>query len=75
MIDPETTRQILCVGDEVWLPVDGASICTITEQDYQALADGKISTADLRPVNEIVLRQQVQGGPFKSKAGTRRAKA
>ena len=41
---------------ETWCGVDNASICLISKEEYEALADGIINTGELKPVFDLVLR-------------------
>lgn len=53
----KNTVAILINDDgETWCGVDGASICLITEGQYEALIDGIINTGELKPIFELGLR-------------------
>jgi hypothetical protein len=58
----KNTVAILINDDgETWGGVDGASICLITDKQYEALADGLISTGELKPILELGLRDYTEG--------------
>jgi len=46
---------------ETWCGVDGTSICLISREEYEALADGIIDTGDLKPILELGLRDYTEG--------------
>ena len=51
------TIPILVMDDgETWSGVDGASICLITEDQYNDLIDGTTQLEDLAPIFELGLR-------------------
>jgi hypothetical protein len=51
------TQAILVMDDgETWGGVDGASICIITEDQYNDLIDGKEDAASINPIFEMGLR-------------------
>jgi len=43
-----------------WCGVDGASVCLISREEYEALADGIIDTGELKPVFELGLRDYTE---------------
>lgn len=47
---------------ETWGGVDGASICIISVEEYEALSDGIIDASDLKPMFEMGLRDYTRGG-------------
>ena len=51
------TYAILVLNDgETWGGVDGASICIITEDQYNDLIDGREDAASINPIFEMGLR-------------------
>lgn len=51
------TIPILIMDDgETWGGIDGASICLITEDQYNDLIDGKEDPASINPIFEMGLR-------------------
>lgn len=51
------TQAILVLDDgETWSGIDGASICLITEDQYNDLIDGKEDAASINPIFEMGLR-------------------
>ena len=51
------TIPILVMDDgETWSGVDGASICLLTEDQYNDLVDGTTQLEDLAPIFELGLR-------------------
>jgi hypothetical protein len=51
------THAILVMDDgETWSGVDGASICIITDRQYNELIDGTTQLEDLGPIFELGLR-------------------
>ena len=58
----KNTVAILITDDgETWGGVDGASICLISREEYESLADGIIDTGDLKPILELGLRDYTEG--------------
>lgn len=59
MTDKDNNKpvQIIVIEGETWAPVDGASICTITADEFERLRDGEIRPRDLKPISEITLRK------------------
>ena len=58
------THAILVMDDgETWGGVDGASICIITDRQYNDLIDGKEDPASLNPIFEMGLRDYTLGCP------------
>lgn len=54
------THAILVLSDgSTWSTIQGASLCIITEQEMQALEDGDICPADLKPLAEILLSNAI----------------
>lgn len=49
-------KIIACFDNDMWCNIDGTSICIITDEDYNNLESGKITTGDLIPVGEICLK-------------------
>jgi hypothetical protein len=47
---------------ETWGGVDGASICIISVEEYEALSDGIIDASDLKPMFEMGLRDYTRDG-------------
>ena len=61
---PTTTHAILVMDDgETWGGVDGASICIITDRQYNDLIDGKEDADSLNPIFEMGLRDYTLGCP------------
>ena len=57
----KNTVAILINDDgETWGGVDGASICLISREEYEALADGIIDTGELKPILELGLRDYTE---------------
>ena len=57
-------RAILVMDDgETWSGVDGASICLITDRQYNDLIDGKEDPASINPIFEMGLRDYTLGCP------------
>lgn len=55
------TVQIVVLNDgETWSTISGCSVCSITEEDYQALQNGDIGAAQLEPISEIALNDCTQ---------------
>lgn len=51
------TQAILVLNDgETWSEIDGASICIITEDQYNDLIDGKEDASSINPIFEMGLR-------------------
>jgi hypothetical protein len=46
----------IVVLDDVWMGSDDASICIITEEEYEKLCDGEIRARDLNPIHEFTLK-------------------
>jgi hypothetical protein len=54
---------ILVMDDgETWGGVDGASICIISVEEYEALSDGIIDVSWLKPMFEMGLRDYTRDG-------------
>lgn len=50
-------HAIVVLNDgETWSTVAGSSICIITDEEMQALIDGDITTVDLTPISELMLK-------------------
>lgn len=47
--------QIIIIEGEAWGPLDGASICTVTEQQYDDLCQGLVKPRHIKPLSEVVL--------------------
>ena len=47
---------IVLADGETWQYIGGQSICTITDEEFDLLSDGKIDARDLNPVSEIQLK-------------------
>jgi len=48
---------VLVMDDGVtWSTPDGSSLCLVTVEEYEALADNLIDPSDLNPVLELVIR-------------------
>ena len=54
------TVSIVVLAD-VWMTLEDASICVITEEEFDALGEGKIRTRDLAPLHEFTLKDIAQG--------------
>ena len=51
------TRTIIVLSDEeTWNEIDGCSICIVTEEQFNELADDRIDVRDLTPLAEIGLK-------------------
>lgn len=50
------TRTILAIDHHSWYDLDGCSICTITEDDYNKLVGGTKSVGQITPLSEISLK-------------------
>lgn len=53
-------KIIACFDNDMWCDVSGTSLCFITDEDYNKLVSGEITTGDLVPMGEVVL----QGNTF-----------
>jgi|DEB19_MinimDraft_3_1074340.scaffolds.fasta_scaffold27018_2 hypothetical protein len=51
------TILILADGD-TWETIDGQSICTINDEEFRDLCDGRITPGDLHPIAEIAFKNQ-----------------
>lgn len=53
-----TTRfvTILALSNDLFCRIDGASICTITQEDYDRLCSGEVDVSEIYPVAEVILR-------------------
>lgn len=50
-------KTIIILSDgTTWNTIDGCSICTITDEDFDKLCDDKIDAQDIVPVSEIGLK-------------------
>ena len=50
-------KTIIVLPDgETWNTIDGCSICTVTEEEFDRLCKNEIEAEDLKPVAEIGLR-------------------
>lgn len=47
--------QIIVIEGEAWGPLDGASICTVTAQQYDDLCQGLVKPRHIKPLSEMVL--------------------
>lgn len=54
--DNDKPVQIIVIEGEAWATVNGASICTITAEEFERLRDGEIRPRDLKPISEVTLR-------------------
>lgn len=54
MAEPLHTIVVLSDG-ETWSVAHNASLCIVTDAEFQQLRDGKIEPKDLNPVKEIIL--------------------
>lgn len=51
--------QIVVLEDgETWGGVHGASVCTITQEEYEKLCEGSLEPKDLHPLAEFMLSER-----------------
>jgi hypothetical protein len=50
----------IVVLDDVWMGSENASVCIITQEEYEKLCDGEIRTRDLNPIHEFTLKDVSQ---------------
>lgn len=50
-------KTIIVLPDgETWNTIDGCSICTVTEEEFDKLCRDELGAGNLKPVSEIGLR-------------------
>lgn len=52
-------RTIIAIDHHAWYDLDGCSICTITEEDYNKLVGGSKTVGQINPLSEVNLRSCV----------------